>query len=84
MLAAMKAIAMKDAVLLGVLALTGCQTKPPLEQMSYSQLGRLAGQIEQTCVAQGNKLDTPEYKICTLQEIRREQYARQTGSDGSL
>jgi hypothetical protein len=84
MLAAMRAIVMKHALFLSVLALTGCQTKPPLEQMSYSELGQLAGQIEQTCIARGNKLDTPEYKVCTLQEINREQYVRQTGIDGSL
>lgn len=81
----MKDILRKHALFLSALALTtGCQTKPPLEQMSYSQLGRLAGQIQQTCVARGYKLDTPDYNICTLKEISREQYIRQTGSDGSL
>jgi hypothetical protein len=76
---------MKHRLFLSALTLTtGCQTKPPLEQMSYSELGQLAGQIQQTCIAQGNKLDTPEYKVCTLQEISREQYARQNGSDRPL
>ncbi len=83
MFAAMKAF-VKHALFLSALALTGCQTKPPLEQMSYGELGQLAGQVQQLCIAQGNKLDTPEYKVCTLQEISREQYNRQTGSDGSL
>ena len=80
----MKAFFTKQALLLGALAMTGCQSRPPLQQMSYSQLGQLAGQIQQTCVAQGYKLDTPEYNVCTLREISREQYVRQTGSDGSL
>jgi hypothetical protein len=83
-LAAMQDILRKHALFLCALALTGCQTKPPLEQMSYSELGQLAGQIQQTCIAQGNTLDTPEYKVCTLQEISREQYTRQTGSDRPL
>jgi hypothetical protein len=80
----MKDISRKHVLFLSALTLIGCQTKPPLEQMSYSQLGRLAGQIQQTCVAQGYKLDTPEYNVCSLGEISREQYVRQTGSDGSL
>jgi hypothetical protein len=61
--AAMKAILRKHVLFLSALTLIGCQTKPPLEQMSYSQLGQLAGQIQQTCVAQGYKLDTPEYNV---------------------
>ncbi|MEK1887984.1 MAG: hypothetical protein AAAB35_10525 [Phyllobacterium sp.] len=52
--------------------------------MSYGQLGQLAGQIDRKCLAQGYALDTPEYKACTLEEISREQYARQTGSESSL
>ncbi len=76
---------MEHAFFLSALALTtGCQTNPPLEQMSYHQLGRLAGEIQQTCAAQGYKLDTPEYNVCTLREISREQYVWQTGSGGSL
>jgi hypothetical protein len=84
MVAAMKAFFTKQALLLGALAMTGCQFRSPLQQMSYSQLGRVAEQIDQTCTAQVNKLDSPEHNVCALQEISREQYARQIGSDGSL
>jgi hypothetical protein len=84
MVAAMKAIFTKQALLLGALALTGCQSKPPLQEMSYSQMGQLADQIDQTCIAQGNLPDTPEFRMCTLQEVSREQYSRQLANDASL
>lgn len=71
-------------LLIGLIGVTGCASRPPLEQMSYGQLGQLAGQIDRKCLAQGYALDTPEYKACTLEEISREQYARQTGSESSL
>ncbi|NTS33885.1 hypothetical protein HQ945_21730 [Phyllobacterium sp. BT25] len=70
--------------LLGVFALTGCASRPPLEQMSYGQLGQLAGAVERKCLARGFGLDTPEYKACTVQEITQEQYSREFGSESLL
>lgn len=68
---------MKQAAAMAlVLALAGCQTKP-VDEMSYTEVKQLAGQIVDRCVAQGIKENTREMTACSQQEARREVVTRQ-------
>lgn len=63
------------AMCVGVLSLSACQTKP-IEQMSYTEVKALAGEIQKRCYAQGVKPNSREYDMCIRQEISREQSTR--------
>lgn len=54
----------------------GCQTKQ-IQEMSYSEKQKLAGEIVQRCIDQGVKHDTPEMRACLQSEVQREHYTRQ-------
>ncbi|NVM43185.1 hypothetical protein HWX16_23150 [Ochrobactrum intermedium] len=62
-------------VLGAALSLSACQTKP-IEQMSYTEVKALAGEIQKRCYAQGVKPNSREYDMCIRQEISREQSTR--------
>lgn len=69
--------AMKRVIFfLPIIALAGCMAGKPIEQMSYSEARALAQQIIKRCEAQGVKPGTREMKLCTDQEILREQSTR--------
>lgn len=59
-----------------VFALGGCQSKP-VEQMSYTELRAVAGQIQKRCEAQGVYKGSKDYDMCIRQEINRETSVRQ-------
>lgn len=63
------------ALIAMAMAAAGCQSKP-IEQMSYTELNQLSGEIVKRCYAQGVKPRTREMQICTQQEITREQATR--------
>lgn len=63
------------ALVVMAMVVAGCQSKP-IEQMSYTELNQLSGEIVKRCYAQGVKPRTHEMQICTQQEITREQANR--------
>lgn len=64
------------ALALCAVIVSGCQTKQ-IQEMSYSEKQKLAGEIVQRCVDQGVKHDTPEMRACLQSEVQREHYTRQ-------
>lgn len=66
----------------GVVLLTGCQTKP-IQQMSYSEIVELAAQIKKRCEDQGARPPSTEWKLCTQQEISRERSLRVTNRENA-
>ena len=64
------------ALALCAVFISGCQTKQ-IQEMSYSEKQKLAGEIVQRCVDQGVKSGTAEMAACTQSEVIRENYTRQ-------
>jgi hypothetical protein len=63
-----------------LMTLAGCQTKP-IEQMSYTEVRQLAGEIAKRCNDQGVKGPSREFSACTQQEITREASLRQENAE---
>lgn len=65
---------MKTLIVVGLtaLALTGCQSRKQISEMSYSEIKDLAVVINQRCLDQGVKPEDPQWQVCTKQEISRE------------
>lgn len=57
------------------IALAGCQSKP-VEQMSYTEVRALAGEIQKRCEAQGARSPSAEFEACIQQEVTREKSVR--------
>lgn len=70
----------KIALIAGLMAVAGCQTKP-IEAMSYSEQKQLASQILARCHKQGVKPGTQEEKDCFYTETRSEFYNRRQNTD---
>lgn len=66
---------MKRFLLIGLVALAGCQTKT-VEEMSYTERKALATELTQRCYAQGVKANSPEFEACARVEVQREAAVR--------
>lgn len=66
---------MKRLILVGFVVLAGCQTRQ-ISEMSYSETKALAGEIVQRCIDQGVKPNSQEMRLCTQQEVYRENSMR--------
>jgi len=70
------------AVIAGMLAIAGCQTKP-IEAMNYAELQTLGKQIGIKCAKQGLKPNTQAFQQCVSIETNAEQYRRGSNARAS-
>lgn len=68
---------MKALLAIAVVAtLAGCQANKPLSELTYTELKQVAVDIEKRCADQGAPRGSPNWDVCTKQEVTRENARR--------
>lgn len=70
------------AAFCAALSLSACQTKQ-VDEMSYSEQGKLAAEIEKRCADQGYPRGAKQFEPCIRHEVNREVASRQNAKQNA-